>query len=206
MEKEEPKKETYALEEISKYRAMALAPEHFREYSETGKSGNLEQTLVTFYEKGLEVKNRRDIEDAVQALMVSPQGLQTFIKNFKGRYDQALHSQKIRDLRKLYDPIFRGTFSPEALLEVDRVFNSDETYESVSNKYHDALIDTQKKNINKVDKEKAEKIVEALGKIVIPLSDSEDEELDKLRSPIKTADRVKRWNALYEPKKEEKKE
>ena len=210
MTKEEPKRETYALEEISKYRAMGLAPELFKEYDKTNDKSKLEETLITFYEKGLGVKNRRDIEDATSPLF-TPQGkasLANFLDNFGGRYQEALFSQKIRDLRNLYDSAFKEYYKEENLPEVDKLFDSDETYESVMEKFNQAeeIVKSKTKRYSKEEKEKAKKTMETLFmRIINPLQSFENIELDKLRNPIDKRALKKDLNAPYEKKEEEKK-
>lgn len=205
MTEEEPKKETYALEEIAQYRPMALAPELLK----AKDFGGLESTIVTLFER-LGIKEKGAIEAAVQpyfSKIQAAQGfpvLQNFTGNFIGRYQEALYSQKIKDLRKLYDSHFAKYFkNEEDLKQANEIFDSDETYESIRKKTEQAEDKAENKvgNFTEEEQKKAEKQLEYLHKIVIPLQSFEAKELKKLRDPIEDESLVKTLHAIYNPKK-----
>lgn len=199
---QESEKQVYTLEQIAELRPIALVPE----YLKANDIGKLEETLATFYKK-IGIKDKIYIDDAVKSLLEVPSGLQAFMKNFSGRYNVALHTQKLKDLRQLYDHIFKETFDENDLQKADILFNSEETYQSILEKYVKVAekAENKAKNFSEEEQKKAEKELEYLSRIVIPLKDSEDYELDKLRKPVSNEDRKKRWHTLYETKKEDKK-
>lgn len=203
MEKEQEQKEKYSVTDIAKYRPMALAPEFLK----AKDMGTLEETIVNFFEKGLGVKNKGDIEAAVKPYMTNQNALQSFIGNFVGRYNESLYSQKIEDLRELYDSSFKKYFTEDNLAKVDEVFSSEDTYESILNKYAKAaeIAKSETGNFTDEQKKKAEKTIQQLNKILMPLQAFEAGKIDDLRKPITEKVLRKSLNALYEEKKEDKK-
>lgn len=186
----------YDTKDIGIYRPIKLVPE----FAEQGNIGALEKTIKDLG-KNIGVRDK-DLKD-VAALFANPQNLENTIKIFSGKYNKAFNSQKLSDLRSFYGDYFKEFYTEENLPKVDEVFNSEEVYGDIIEKYNDAVTSTKLQSEKyKGQKEQAEKDVKELSKIVLPINSFEDFELDTLRKPANKESLKKILNSLYEEKKE----
>ncbi|RLG15351.1 hypothetical protein DRN69_03105, partial [Candidatus Pacearchaeota archaeon] len=162
-QEQEEKGYKYFPEDIEIYRPIALAPELL----EKKDMGGLVETILKFFEN-LGVKEERYREGLVESIYASPEGLEAFVKdNLENKYQKALYNQKIKDLRELYSDLFEKFYSEENIAKVDKVFNSDETYESLVKRYTELgeIAQSKTDNFSDEQKKKAQKELKELNKV-----------------------------------------
>lgn len=190
----EEKKYTYKPEDIERYRPIALAPE----FVEKKDMGALEKTLLEFV-SGLGVKVDHDVESEVTFITSKPDRLEDYIGLYTGKYQKALRSSTLKELRNLYSDLFEKFYDKENLPKVNKVFNSDETYGDFIKKYVRVVEIVQSKTDNFTDeqKKKAESDLKELNKIIFPLTEFEKLKIDYLRKPINEESLKKTLNDAY---------
>lgn len=192
----EEKEYTYTTEDIGRYRPIALAPEYVEEYKRTKDRSGLDKVIETVLTEGLEVR-KDEVKDLSKTLK-----LDDFISVYAGKYQKALNGAKLRELRVLYDSLFKKYYYEDNLPKVNEDFNSNETYGDFIKRY-EKVAETAKSetdNWSKEQKEQAQKDLEKLNKIADPLIEFEKRELNYLRDPIDDESLTKRLNARYEKK------
>lgn len=184
----------YTLKDITRYRPIGLA----NEFAESGDQGGLEKTLGSVL-RNIEIKEE-EIEDLSKTL--NPEN---FMKVYSGKYQKALFSQKLRDLRKLYSGLFEELYTKENLAKVDELFDSNVTYEEFMEKYAKVgeIAKSKTDNFTKEQKEKAQKDLKELNKIAFPLQKFERLELDGLKGIINRESLGTELNSMYEEKLED---
>ena len=198
-QEQEEKGYKYFPEDIEIYRPIALAPELL----EKKDMGGLVETILKFFEN-LGVKEERYREGLVESIYASPEGLEAFVKdNLENKYQKALYNQKIKDLRELYSDLFEKFYSEENIAKVDKVFNSDETYESLVKRYTELgeIAQSKTDNFSDEQKKKAQKELKELNKVVMRLQEFENIKLYELRGPINEESLKKKLNEMYKEEK-----
>jgi len=190
----EEKQNKYDLNDIEIYRPTRLIPE----FVEKQDFGALEKTLKDF---GKNIGVREKDRDDVASIFMKPQALQDIIQTFPAKYQDALYSQKVKDLREYYSTSFEELYTEANLPKVNEIFNSDETYKSILEKYENAQSFAKLKGDEyKEQREQGKKDLKELIKIVEPLTEFENLELDKIRDPANKESLKKRLNSRYEEK------
>lgn len=188
-------------EDIKRYRAIALAQEYLKEKDQ----GGLEKAISTFLAKGLGVKQGHDADDLATSLKrVTPD----FIENFYSKYQKAFQGSTLKQLRELYDSQFKEYFTEEDLAKADEVFDSDETYGDFIKNYQ-AIAEkatSQTSNFSDEEKKKAQKQLQILNKIALPMEEFEKLEINKMRAPIGKDILKEKIKDAYNPKEEKKQE
>jgi hypothetical protein len=182
----------YNTEDIGRYRAVALIPEFLEEKN----LGALENTLIELSKNiGVREKDRK----GVASIFSNPQSLEKTLEIFGESYKNSLYSQKIKDLREYYSSSFEDVYTEENLPKVNEIFNSDIKYEEISRRYNNAkkFMELQG-NEYKEQREQAKKDYAELSKVVVPLQEFENFELDKIRDPARKEALKKRLNSMYQ--------
>lgn len=197
MAKENLQKEEYdyTCDDIARYRSIALMPELL----EQNDQGGLEETVTSFVE-GLGAKLKQDNEGITSSILASQQSLQNFMSNFGDKYQKALGSSTLKDLRGLYSDSFEKFYDAGNLGKVNQLFASDRTYGDFIMEYQTVAEKAQSKTGNFSDEQKkqAKEQMNELNKIMLPLSEFEKIELSKLKDPIDGNSLKKKLNSMYE--------
>ena len=142
-------------------------------------------------------------EDAKLLMPTALEGLEKLVNGFIPKFGKVLGSAKLSDLRNYYSDSFEKFYTKENLSKVDEIFDSSDTYESIAKKHAKAkeIVESNTGNFSDEQKEKAEKDLKKLERIVVPLDEFMKLKVEKAMEPYRTKSLKEEMNSAYEEKK-----
>ena len=183
----------YSIEDIERYRGIALAAEMVKAKNPKGLESALTQFNLAI---GVPKKEAGDIASAT---LRNPKD---FLEGYSAKYQKARESATIAELLQFYYGIFEKYFSEKNLPKALEKFRGmgHTTYKELREKYEAVreIADSKTTNFTDEQKENAKKKATRLEQILVPIETSETIEIEKLKAPVSEAMHKQMFNALYE--------